>query len=208
MVIGALSCPVSRKREIVKRIHNLRAIHSTQGESGWKRLSPNKRGFYWALLDLFAREPDLQFRCVLVDKTKFVSDDPELGFYKLYYQMLVHWLSPGCTYRILLDQQQNKEQGRFSTLRDVLRRKLSAGALILSLEPADSSALEIMQLADLLVGAVGYERNGRTTSATKVEFCRDLASAIGVRAISQPTPPGEKKFNVFHFGSRGAGEAE
>lgn len=207
MVIGALSCPEARKRDIVHRIHNLRAIHATQGEFGWKRLSPNKRGFYWALIDLFASEPDLQFRCIVVDRTRFVSDDQELGFYKLYYQMLVHWLSPGCTYRVLLDQQQNKEQGRFSTLREVLRRKLMGRAKILSLEPGDSSELEIMQLADLLVGAVGYERNGRTTSATKVEFCQDLASALGVPAISRSTAPDEEKFNVFHFGSRGIGAA-
>lgn len=208
MVIGALSCPETRKRDIVRRIHNLRAIHGAQGEFGWKRLSPNKRGFYWALIDLFASEPELQFRCILVDRTTFVSDDQELGFYKLYYQMLVHWLSPGCTYRILLDQQQTREQGRFRMLRDVLRRKLMGRAKILSLEPANSSALDIMQLTDLLIGAVGYERNGRTASGTKVEFCRDLATALGVSSIARSTSPGEEKFNVFHFGSRVGGVAE
>lgn len=205
MVIGAISCPERLKRAVVRRIHNLRAIHGAQGEFGWKRLSPNKRGFYWALIDLFATEPELQFRCIVVDRTQFVSDDPELGFYKLYYQMLIHWLSPGCTYRILLDQQQNREQGRFATLRDVLRRKLSGRARISFLEPADSTSLDLMQLTDLLIGAVGYERNGRSTSEVKVQFCQDLAAAIGVEAISQSTAPGEPKFNVFHFGSRSAG---
>jgi hypothetical protein len=182
MVIGAISCPVAEKRAIVRRIHNLRAIHAAQGEFGWKRLSPNKRGFYWDLLGLFANEPALQFRCIIVDK------------------MLVHWLSPKCSYRIYLDSQQNREQGRFHTLRDILRRKLSGRARILSLEPSDSSELELMQLTDLLIGAVGYSRNERSGSQTKVEFCGDLARAIGRKSLAAPTMPSELKFNVFWFG--------
>ena len=203
MVIGALSCPASRKRALVRRIHNLRAIHSAQGEFGWKRLSPNKKQFYWDLLGLFIGEADLQFRCIVVDKTSFVSEDPELGFYKLYYQMLVHWLSPSCSYRIYLDFQQNREQGRFQSLRDILRRKLLGRAQILSLEPADSSELELMQLADLLIGAVGYAWNARTGSDTKVAFCADLAAALERPSLASGTFPGEQKFNVFGFKGRG-----
>lgn len=207
MVIGALSCPASRKRDLVRRVHNLRAIHSAQGEFGWKRLSPNKKQFYWDLLGLFVGETDLQFRCIVVDKTSFVSEDVELGFYKLYYQMLVHWLSPKCAYRIYLDFQQNREQGRFHTLRDVLRRKLLGRAQILSLEPADSSELELMQLADLLIGAVGYAWNARAGSDTKVAFCSDLAASLGRPSLAASTTPGEQKFNVFAFTGRSSKDA-
>jgi len=208
MVIGAVSCPANRKRELVRRIHNLRAIHAAQGEFGWKRISPNRHDFYWDLLGLFVGEVDLQFRCIVIDKTAFVSEDVELGFYKLYYQMLVHWLSPGCAYRIYLDSQQNREQGRFSTLRDILRRKLSGRAMIKSLEPSDSSELELMQLADLLIGAVGYAWNGRAGSETKVRFCADLATALHRSSLASSTGPSETKFNVFSFkGSDHSGDA-
>lgn len=202
MIIGAISCPTPKKRDLVRRIHNLRAIHATQGEFGWKRLSPNKATFYWDILGLFANEPDLQFRCIVVDKGSFKSEDVELGFYKLYYQMLFHWLSPTCTYRIYLDSQQNREQGRFHLLRDILRLKLSGRAEILSLEPSDSSELELMQLADLLIGAVGYAWNGRSGSETKVAFCESLAIALGRKSLAAATGPGELKFNVFRFGGR------
>ena len=207
MVIGAVSCPASRKRDLVRRVHNLRAIHSAQGEFGWKRLSPNKKQFYWDLMNLFVNETDLQFRCIVVDKTTFVSEDVELGFYKLYYQMLVHWLSPKCAYRIYLDFQQNREQGRFQALRDILRRKLLGRAQILSLEPSDSSELELMQLADLLIGAVGYGWNVRTGSDTKVAFCADLAAALGRPSLAVGTAPGEHKFNVFGFTGRARSDA-
>lgn len=204
MVIGALSCPAERKRDLVHRIHNLRAIHAAQGEFGWKRLSPNRRAFYWDLMDLFVREDDLQFRCIVVNKATFVAEDVELGFYKLYYQMLVHWLSPECSYRLYLDFQQNREQGRFRTLRDILRRKLSGRAQIRSLEPVDSSELPLMQLADLLMGAVGYAANGRSASDTKRAFCDDLARSLGRSELDAASPLSESKFNVFRFnGSAG-----
>lgn len=207
MVIGAVSCPASRKRDLVRRVHNLRAIHSTQGEFGWKRLSPNKRQFYWDVMALFVNEADLQFRCIVVDKREFISDDAELGFYKLYYQMLVHWLGPECAYRIYLDFQQNREQGRFRVLHDILSHKLSGRAQILSLEPSDSSELDLMQLTDLLIGAVGYTWNCRTESATKVAFCHDLARALGRSSLAGGTGPSEVKFNVFGFTGRSGNES-
>lgn len=201
MVIGAIACSRHRKRELVGEIHRLRRRHGAQGEFGWKRLSPNKREFYLGLLDLFLATPDLRFRCIVVDRTTFVSEDPELGFYKLYYQMLVHWLQPGCDYYLYLDWQQNREQNRFRDLRDILRRKLSGRAKILALEPSKSRELELLQLTDLLIGAVGYDWNGRSGSEMKAEFCRKLARAFGRGNLKFSTPPPEEKFNVFRFGA-------
>src|SRR5690554_4092864 len=99
-VIGALQCPREEKKRIVGGIHALMAKYSTHGEVGWKRISPNRAEFYNSLLALFLEEPNLCFRCILVDRSaldhdKYNEGDSELGFYKLYYQMLIHWLKPG-----------------------------------------------------------------------------------------------------------------
>ncbi|OGQ97779.1 MAG: hypothetical protein A2521_02450 [Deltaproteobacteria bacterium RIFOXYD12_FULL_57_12] len=95
MVIGAISCPREHKHEIVHQIHCLKRKFATQGEFGWKRLSPNRRDFYWSLIKLFKDNEFISFRCIVVDRTcldheKHNMGDKELGFYKLYYQMLVH----------------------------------------------------------------------------------------------------------------------
>jgi hypothetical protein len=68
MVIGGVACPRNAKREIVHHIHMLKKKYNTQGEFGWKRLSPNRRDFYWAVLDFFARESQLAFRCIVVQE--------------------------------------------------------------------------------------------------------------------------------------------
>lgn len=207
MVIGALSCPREKREEITRRINEIRKQHNTWREFGWKTLSPNRRDFYWALLELFASEPSLSFRCIVVDRTvlnheQYNDGDNELGFYKLYYQMLVHWLKRDCSYHIFLDWQQNQIQQRFIDLRDILRRRLTGKAKIECLEPVSSHQIPLIQLADLLIGAVGYAWNDRQGSAIKMDFCKDVASAAGLRTLKTTTTLSADKFNIFHFTGR------
>lgn len=207
MVIGALSCPRNRREELSRHINLIKKNFNTWKEFGWKTLSPNRHDFYWTLLDFFANEPDLCFRCIVVDcndldHDKYNFGDAELGFYKLYYQMLIHWLKPSFAYHIYLDWQQNKVQTRFVSLRDALKRKLLGRSKIECLEPVSSHQAPLIQLTDLLTGAVGYAWNDRSTSEIKVNFCNDLARAVGLDSLKRSTALGAEKFNIFHFTGR------
>ena len=207
MVIGALACSRDMKPLLTQKINLLRKEHKTWREFGWKTLSPNRRDFYWALMTLFCDTPDLTFRCLVVDRNtldhdKFNQSDDELGFYKLYYQMLVHWLKPACVYHIYLDWQQNKLQHRFINLRDILRRRLTGKAKIECLEPVSSSAIPLIQMTDLLIGSVGYTWNNRSASSIKNDFCADLAKSVGLSSLKNSTILSAEKFNIFHFTGR------
>ena len=207
MVIGALACPRDRKEELTKQINLLRKQHDVWREFGWKTLSPSRHDFYWALLDFFRNDRDLSFRCLVVDRNildhaQFNQGDDELGFYKLYYQMLVHWLKPACAYHIYLDWQQNRTQRRFMDLRDILRRRLTGKAKIECLEPVSSGHTPMIQLTDLLIGAVGYAWNDRRGSPIKEAFCIALAEAAGLQTLKITTALGAGKFNIFHFTGR------
>ncbi|WP_035383946.1 DUF3800 domain-containing protein [Ferriphaselus sp. R-1] len=203
-VIGAICCPREKKHELVRAIHELKARYRAQGEIGWSRVSPNKLDFYLAIQKLFLEAPELSFRCILVDRTtldheKFSNGDAELGFYKLYYQLLVHWLEPGETYFLYLDWQRNSDKGRFATLREVLARKLRGRARIECLEPVESHTQPLGQLADLLIGAVGYQWNDRNASKAKLVFCEQLAQGLGQQSLKFYTGPAEPKFNIFKW---------
>ncbi len=207
MVIGALSCPRNRKEELTQRINLLRKRHNVWREFGWKTLSPSRHDFYWALLDFFRSEPAFAFRCLVVDRNildhdQFNWGDNELGFYKLYYQMLVHWLKPAFAYHIFLDWQQNRMQRRFIDLRDILRRRLTGKAKIQCLEPVSSRQIPMIQMTDLLIGAVGYAWNDRRGSKIKEVFCTDLAKTAGLYTLKTTTMLSEEKFNIFHFTGR------
>lgn len=210
MVIGALRCPRSLKRDIVGRIHKLQARHNAHGELGWKRVSPNRMDFYSDLLRLFANEPGLAFRCLVANRDKldherFNNGDSELGFYKLYYQMLVHWMEAGSTYHIYLDWQQNRAQHRFHDLAAILKNKLRGASYIECLEPVTSANLPLLGLADVLIGAVGYQWNGLGGSAAKLEVAHLLAQAGGLSTLANGTGRAAQKVNIFCFdgGTRG-----
>lgn len=207
MVIGAIACPREHKREVVHRIHTLKQQYATQGEFGWKRLAPNRQAFYWAMIDVFASDPLLEFRALVVDRNSldhaaYNAGDQELGFYKLYYQMLVHWLKPDCAYHIYLDWQQNRVQHRFADLQLILTRKLSGRARIECLEPVTSRNLPLIELTDLFIGAVGYAWNKLDGSPVKRQFCTDLAHAVGFHRLDVATVKDFPKFNIFHFQGR------
>lgn len=206
LVIGAISCPRELKRDIVHRIHCLQAKHTARGEFGWSKVAPGKAAFFDELVTLFRDEPELRFRCLVTDRTQLKHDqfndgDKELGFYKLYYQTLVHWLQPGNVYHIYLDWQQNACQERFADLREVLGRKLSGRAKIACLEPVSSHEQPLIQLTDLLIGAVGYAWNQRNASQAKFDFCNRLADRIGKKslAFSSPWKGSDPKFNIFNW---------
>lgn len=205
-VIGAISCPREKKRDIVHQIHQLKAKHNAQGEFGWKRLSPNKKAFYFELAELFASTPELSFRCLVADRAVLTHEinegDGELGFYKMYFQMLIHWLNPEKAYHIYLDWQQNRSQHRFAELHFYLERKLSGRARIECLEPITSHNQPLIELTDLLIGAVGYAWNGRSQSDVKVEFCDMLAKKASMTTLRASTGPTRSKFNIFHFQGR------
>lgn len=210
MVIGALRCPRERKRDLVGRIHRLQALHNAHGELGWKRVSPNREAFYMALMDLFAQERELSFRCLVADRSKldherYNDGDAELGFYKLYYQMLVQWLEPGHRYHVYLDWQQNRQQQRFHDLHAVLAARLRHQAEIACLEPVTSSNLPLLGLADVLIGAVGYAWNGLGQSGIKLRMVDRLAQAGGLAELNRTTARGAAKVNIFCFegGARG-----
>ncbi len=204
MVIGALRCPRESKHDLVGRIHRLQARHNAHGELGWKRVSPNRTAFYEELLHLFAIEPGLSFRCLVANRDKLDHDrfndgDAELGFYKLYYQMLLHWLEPGQRYHIYLDWQQNRQQQRFHDLAAILRTKLRNRAEIACLEPVTSSNLPLLGLADVLIGAVGYAWNGLGSSAIKLRMVDLVAEAGGLVSVGRGTPRTSQKVNIFAF---------
>lgn len=203
-VIGGVCCPRGRKHELVGAIHHLKALHKTQGEIGWSRVSPNKLDFYLALQKLFIERDDLSFRCILVDRSaldhdRFNNGDAELGFYKLYYQLLVHWLNPEDAYYLYLDWQQNSDKNRFATLREMLVRRLQGRARIACLEPVESHKQPLTQLTDLLIGAVGYQWNDRNASQAKLAFCAALAESLGKPNLKYSTALAEPKFNIFKW---------
>lgn len=206
LVIGAVKCLRDEKPEIVAALNEIERQYDIGGEFGWKSASPNKGDFYKAVIDWFVNCNDLLFRCVVVNKDNLWPSDDEDGFYVAYHQLLYHWLVPGNTYHVYLDKK-NSRQRRVDTLRKKTSWSMPNGCVLACMEEVESRECGLVQVADLLIGCMGYEWNGHTNSskypnasAFKNKLCEHLASRLGRPSLRFSTWASERKFNVFAFG--------
>ena len=96
MVLGAVWCPLDKRREIAVRLREIKKKHGLSGsfEVKWTKISPAKREFYLDLVDYFFDNDDLHFRALIVpDKTQlrhdaFPGQDHDTWYYKMYFDML------------------------------------------------------------------------------------------------------------------------
>jgi hypothetical protein len=201
-LIGGIWLPSIMRQELKEKILELKKRFNFKREIKWNEVATSTLPFFEKLIDLFFSKDDkLGFRCIVVDARKFDSvkfheSDPELGFYKFYYQLLKNNLSSGSTYRIFLDYKVNRLPNRVKVLEKVLQNARPEIESI-TLQALPSNEVLLIQLADVLLGATGYKLHGLTSSKAKLAIVKRIEKHLG-REI-QPTGPEEKKFNVFQI---------
>ncbi|KAF0178663.1 MAG: hypothetical protein FD164_2182 [Nitrospirae bacterium] len=203
MLIGSIWIPKDSRSVIKDKIRGLRQKHSAFGEIKWHAVAPSKLDFYRDIVKLFFSEGDnLRFRCILIDKQQvdlgaYHKGDAELGFYKFYYQLLHHWIKEGNRYSIFTDTKTTRVRHRLKELHQILNRSnLFSEILAVQALPSDEAVL--IQLADLLVGAVGYCCHGHGASPAKKEIVAMIEEYLG-HAPCEATMRDEKKFNIFRI---------
>lgn len=203
MVIGGVWIPYSYRNDVKDKFKCLKSEYGVNGEVKWNNVSPSKLDFYLQIIDLFFQNP-VQFRCIVVDSKRvdihnYHDDDNELGFYKFYYQMLIHWLNEREDYWIYLDYKKNKLPNRLHTLKNILNN--STFSVVKSVQAIDSKQSVLIQMADLLIGAVGYKYHNLTGSEAKLKLIERIEENLGHKIGG--TTKGTKKFNVFKIALRG-----
>lgn len=206
MAIGGIMCPLDRKREIVRKVDLLRAYYNVQGEFGWKTVCPSRLPFFQALVDLFFSDPGLRFRAVVVSRRETNFEDTEEMFQKVYYQVFNNWLDRRDSYHLFIDRRID-ERDRVDTLRRCLIDTFQFGDAVRFVEEVESHENDLIQLADLFIGALAASRNGHLqvegASGAKLQVCRDICRNLGTSTLaSYETWASEQKFNVFHFRGR------
>lgn len=205
MAIGALIIPREKKKELARRVRQIFEKHAFRGELKWAKTSDRFTGFYRDILDYFLSCVDMQYRCIVVDKSKldysaYHNDDAELAFFKFYYLMLRQRLSNFKRYYVILDKKPTRDKNRARALHSYLKsytllyRKSST---IVHLQAYPSHENILLQIVDYITGLVAHAVNTSERDSVKLEIVQYLKGKLGRRSFLYSTPLLEEKFNIF-----------
>ncbi|MGR3177991.1 MAG: DUF3800 domain-containing protein, partial [Candidatus Anammoxibacter sp.] len=201
-----------KTHKISKHIREIKAKHGMKNdfEVKWTKVSPAKQDFYFDLIDYFFDDENLHFRSLIIpDKSKLQHDmydqDHDTWYYKMYFDMLKVILSPNANYRIYLDIKDTQSAAKVAKLHDVLCNNMYdfQREIIERVQTVRSHEVELLQLADLIMGAVSYVNRNVTSSVVKLSLVDKIRKKSHYE-LTKSTLLMEKKFNLFRWHASGA----
>ena len=204
MTLGYVSCLKSMNREANVSIRNLKQKHGLNKnyEIKWTKVSKRMMPFYEELIDYFFDNSFLEFRCVIANKEGLnyerfgiTHDD---WYYRMYYLLLGKSLLENNKYNIYIDIKDTCSQKKVDKLKEVLNYSYYdfSSSMIQKIQQIHSHEVELMQLTDILIGAIGYRNNNRRTSKAKMEITEILCKKTN-STLKKTSLFNERKFNIF-----------
>ncbi len=214
MVLGCVWTPADAVQEVSRAVRQIKTRHglSPTWEAKWTKVSSTKTNLYLDFVNLFFDETSLHFRGIVIpDKTILdhaaFDQSHDSWYYKMMFQMLNPVIDPEREHCVYLDIKDTRSENKRKELERVLRNTKydGTGAIVRRVQQIRSHESEILQLADLLLGAVGYHsrvRGGdlqeRPQNAAKLEVIRKIQERSG-KSLERTTWLQEKKFNLLFW---------
>ncbi|MBU4480439.1 DUF3800 domain-containing protein [Patescibacteria group bacterium] len=208
MGLGLVRCPKNEAEKINERIRAIKRRHglSPNFEIKWTKVSPAKQLFYQDIIDYFFDNDDLSFRAVMIDKNildhaKFKQEHDD-WYYKMYFTLLGKIISPGNDYFIYLDIKDTKSQEKVRKLQEILCNNIYDfdKSILKNIQQVRSHEVNVLQIADLLLGALQFINRSDTRSVSKKTLVEQIKKRSGYGLIKS-TLPSEEKFNIFYWKS-------
>lgn len=208
MVLGMVFCPKSSYNQIKNTIFKLKEKYAIKknSETKWSKLSNSKSAYYEELVEyFFSPQSNIAFNGIVVDKKKlnhkeFKQSHNEF-YYKIMYYMINHKISAFDYNKIFIDEKDTHNAERVRTLERILKSNYKSyfSNTIKPIQVIKSHESQLMQLTDILTGAISYELNNKEkVSASKRNIISLINNKIGCKIddkININTP----KFELMFF---------
>lgn len=212
MVLGAIWCAKDDRQQLFDRMKEIKIKHGFKHnfEIKWNKVSQSKIAFYREVINFFFDSDKLNFRALVVaDKHELEHDKYEQThdefYYKMYFDMLKVIISPHASYYIYLDLKDTQGYEKVEKLHEVICNAHYdfSKNVIKRIQEVRSEEVSLLQLTDLIIGALCYLHRGLNESAAKLELIELIKKRSGY-SLTQKTLPTERKFNLFiwHTGYR------
>ncbi|MGO1729941.1 MAG: DUF3800 domain-containing protein [Flavobacteriaceae bacterium] len=196
MILSCVSTAYHQLKLHNERIREIKRKHFFKGEMKWSKLSKSQFHCYKEIVEYFFAT-DLKFRSIIIDKSKLDHqsfNQTHQEFYdKMYFQLLNHRIEPNNTYNIYIDIKDSYSYLKARSLKTYLERDYRS---IRNLQVIRSYESELMQLTDVLMGAINYKLRNLNQVTAKNKLIEIIESHC-TRPITFPTAKSEEKFNLF-----------
>jgi len=204
MVLGALWSFKTKAHAHNSAIAQLKSKHNISPffEAKWTKVSSGKLDFYTDMVNYFFDTRGLGFRAwVIPDKEVLThreyNQTHDDWYYKMYFYLLRNLISRDKKFHIFLDIKDTRSRKKLQNLQDVLSNANYdfSREIIERIQHVHSHDIGLMQLADLLIGAVSYHARGLTGSVAKENIVQLIKDRTGL-SLTRNTLPNERKFNL------------
>lgn len=196
MILAYISSPYHLLKMHNKNIREMKLEHFYRGELKWSSISKSQYPFYNDLVDYFFSN-DLTFRAIVINKAELnhsaFNQDHNTFYDKMYYQLLNKKIDPNNKYNIYIDIKDSYSYLKARNLKRYLERDYHN---IRNLQIIRSYESELMQLTDVLMGAINYKLRGLNKVTAKNNIIEKIERHCG-KSLTEKTGPNENKFNLF-----------
>lgn len=210
MVLGAIWTPKEFVVEFSSRVKDIKRRHNIAQhiELKWGKISPKHVSLYEDLVNYFFDNSDLHFRTIVIpDKSllkheKFDQNHDD-WYYKMYFHLLEVILSPTDQYEIYLDIKDTLGGYRVANLKKALANTKYdfSFSIVRRVQTVRSHEIQLLQLADVLIGSVSSANRDDTSSEAKKRIVSVVKQRSGYD-LTRSTLLREDKFNIFRWSAQ------
>ena len=200
MLYGYISIASNQIKICKEQIKAIKTKYGYKGELKWTNIHDKTFEMYKELVEYFFMT-DMNFRAVVVNKSKIDETRPEYTFndfyFRMYFQLLHHEINLENIYNIYFDIKDTCSQVKLRKLKDYLKWNAS----IKNFQFIRSQESSFLQLADILIGAINYNLRIESRDIEgKVIAKRKIVEHINNHtqiSLKHTSPLSAKKFNLF-----------
>ncbi len=192
LVLGALRCSPRRAAILNTKLGQIRCLCDLTAEMKWEKISQTYLPMYKAWARSFFDDGFGRFFVMRIPKSsafwqKWHSENRDEEIFRAYYAFLLKVVPPNTPAWVFSDWLTVKSPSRWKTIQYLVNQRRhhdwgNPARNIRELEPVDSKSCDLIQLTDVLLGAVdSFDRQIRSPAR------KDFAQWVSLQVQSQRT---------------------
>lgn len=211
MLLGGIMCPKENRFMAYQDIKNIKKKYNLQFyEMKWTKISNAKLEFYKEIIHYFFKNNNLRFRGLIIPNKSILNHEAfnqthDKFYYKMYYDLLNPVTRPPYKYNVYIDIKDTHGYLKVNELRSFLSSTVN------KIQEVRSNEVELIQLADIIIGANEYFCREINTSNAKLEIVKlinDYCIKFNNKNMNQTTDYCANKYNLLKIKLKGDNSCE